>query len=73
MMERFVDRLDGLRRSPGREPEDRQRFIASTREVHLPLAQCHFPVLARQFSDVLADLTDGGPGAISPDGVVTRL
>ena len=43
---RLCDRLDGIRRSPGRPPGKARKFLSASREVHLPLADEHFPALA---------------------------
>jgi len=43
---RLCDRLDGIRRSPGREPDKRRTFLDASRATHLALAEEHFPALA---------------------------
>jgi GTP pyrophosphokinase len=43
---RLCDRLDGIRRSPGRPVSNRRKFLVASREVHLALAEEHFPALA---------------------------
>lgn len=43
---RLCDRLDGIRRSPGRPREKALKFLSASREVHLSLAEEHFPELA---------------------------
>ncbi len=53
---RLCDRLDGLRRSAGRDAQSRERFIATTRRVHLPVAEEHFPLLAAAFRTVFDQL-----------------
>ena len=53
---RLCDRLDGLRRSAGRDPGSREHFIATARQVHLPVAEEHFPSLAAAFRTVLDQL-----------------
>jgi len=50
---RLCDRLDGVRRSAGRPPDDARRFRETTRRVHLPLARRRFPLLARSLEEAL--------------------
>jgi (p)ppGpp synthase/HD superfamily hydrolase len=50
---RLCDRLDGVRRSPGRGPEAGRRFRETTRQVHLPLARERFPQVARALEQAL--------------------
>jgi len=52
---RLCDRLDGVRRSPGRKPAAREKFLAASREVHLVLAGEHFPRLAGALRQALSD------------------
>ena len=52
---RLCDRLDGVRRSPGRPPADRQRFVETARRVHLPAAREHWPRLAEALARAIAD------------------
>ena len=52
---RLCDRLDGIRRSPGRPESNRHKFLAASREVHLPLAETHFPALGEAMSIALAE------------------
>ncbi len=52
---RLCDRLDGIRRSPGRPPDRRRRFLAASRQVHLPLAEEHFPALAAEMRQALEE------------------
>ncbi len=51
---RLCDRLDGVRRSAGRPPENARRFRETTRHVHLRLAEQRFPQVARALADALA-------------------
>jgi GTP pyrophosphokinase len=50
---RLCDRLDGVRRSIGRPPEKRAKFLAASRRVHLALAREHFPELAAALAEAL--------------------
>ena len=50
---RLCDRLDGVRRSVGRPPEDARRFRAEARRVHLPIARERFPEVARALEEAL--------------------
>lgn len=50
---RLCDRLDGVRRSKGRKPEDRQRFLAQTHATHLQAARSVFPDLAEKLDEAL--------------------
>lgn len=50
---RLCDRLDGVRRSVGRPPEKRAKFLAASRRVHLALAREHFPELAAALAEAL--------------------
>lgn len=52
---RLCDRLDGIRRSAGRSPERRRRFLVTSRQVHLPLAEEHFPALAAEMQQALEE------------------
>ncbi len=52
---RLCDRLDGIRRSPGREPEKRRKFLDISRRTHLALAQERFPALAGAMRAALAE------------------
>lgn len=51
---RLCDRLDGIRRSPGRPEANRRKFLQASRKIHLPLAQEHFPALAEAMRGALA-------------------
>lgn len=67
---RLCDRLEGVRRSPGRDPKSRRRFLAATREVYLPLAAEHFPAIAEEMREALnrAGRTLAyGPGSGEPE------
>jgi (p)ppGpp synthase/HD superfamily hydrolase len=50
---RLADRLDGVRRSRGRAEPNRTAFLATSRAVHLPLAEAHFTELGRKFREAL--------------------
>jgi len=52
---RLCDRLDGIRRSPGRPAEKRQKFLEASRRVHLALAEEHFPALAGEMRRALGE------------------
>ncbi|MFW6438120.1 MAG: HD domain-containing protein [Armatimonadota bacterium] len=52
---RLCDRLDGIRRSPGRPEGNRRKFLSASREVHLALAEEHFPALAEAMHAALAE------------------
>lgn len=52
---RLCDRLDGIRRSPGRPEGNRRKFLGASREVHLPLAEEHFSALAESMRAALAE------------------
>jgi (p)ppGpp synthase/HD superfamily hydrolase len=43
---RLCDRLDGVRRAPGRSPERAKVFLRTTQRVHWPYAHACFPPLA---------------------------
>lgn len=63
---RLCDRLDGIRRSPGRSAASRAKFLATSREVHLALAEQYFPALAEAMSAALKEAAASGlnpPGA----------
>ncbi len=53
LMLRLCDRLDGIRRSPGRPEAKRAAFLRTSREVHLALAREHFPDLADTMREAL--------------------
>ena len=57
---RLCDRLDGVRRSPGRSDKGRRKFLDASRSVHLPLAEQHFPALAEALRSAL-DEAEGAP------------
>lgn len=50
---RLCDRLDGIRRSPGRPEGNRAKFLAVSRLVHLPLADEHLPALGEAIRGAL--------------------
>lgn len=50
---RLCDRLDGIRRSPGRPEGNRRKFLTASREIHLPLAREHFPALGEAMAAAL--------------------
>jgi GTP pyrophosphokinase len=52
---RLCDRLDGIRRSPGRPESNRRKFLAASRETHLALAEEQFPALAEAMRVALAE------------------
>mgnify|MGYP000886255594 CR=1 FL=1 len=52
---RLCDRLDGIQRSGRRSLKDRRKFLAASREVHLPLAEEHFPALAAAMREALGE------------------
>ena len=52
---RLCDRLDGIRRSPGRPTGKARKFLRISREVHLPLAEEHFPEIADEMRATLED------------------
>lgn len=51
---RLCDRLDGIMRSPGRSPKKARSFLATSRRVHLPLAEEHFPALGEAMRAAIA-------------------
>ena len=57
---RLCDRLDGVRRSVGRAPEKRAKFLAASRRVHLALARERFPELAETFEQALDEAKRAG-------------
>ena len=52
---RLCDRLDGIRRSPGRPEAKRRKFLAASRRTHLELAEEHFPALAEAMDAALRE------------------
>jgi len=50
---RLCDRVDSVRRSPGRPPEQASRFRAEARRVYVPLARERFPQIARALEEAL--------------------
>ena len=52
---RLCDRLDGIERSHRRSLKDRRKFLRASREVHLPLAEEHFPALGETMRAALAE------------------
>jgi len=52
---RLCDRLDGIRRSPGRPENKRRKFLSASRETHLALAEEHFPALGEAMRAALAE------------------
>ncbi|HUS81168.1 MAG TPA: HD domain-containing protein, partial [Armatimonadota bacterium] len=50
---RLCDRLDGVRRSPGRGEKGRRKFLDASCAVHLALAEQHFPALAEAMRSAL--------------------
>jgi (p)ppGpp synthase/HD superfamily hydrolase len=51
---RLCDRVDGLRRSAGRPPEEARLFRAEARRIYLPIARARFPQIARALEEALA-------------------
>ncbi len=52
---RLCDRLDGIRRSPGRPDDKAREFLQSSREIHLPLAEQNFPAVGEAMSGALEE------------------
>ena len=50
---RLCDRLDGIRRSPGRPTAKARKFLNASRTVHLRLAEEHFPHIAEAMREAL--------------------